>query len=804
MPDTLFVNEINPVTERTNTNYQIDTALLPSGDRVVLYDNGAGGVVVEIFTPGTTEARLQLTLPLPDGHQHDYYDGSFAQAPDGSLAVVYQTYTTHLVVYDYGSYEEPDQTFLNAVRLADDGSSLSEVVELDSQAPWSVAWATVLHFDDGGFAVVSQDYSASGSQIQHLGPDGSALGDPLALPGGAYNILAQALSGDKTALVFRDDGQAKLQILAADGVPDGAAQDLPFDDSVYIWAYGNAVRLLDLADGSAGVLWLEGAYSVPPQMMFARTDSSGVLQPAVPLTALSDALGGSYTSVRDVRVFNDGTLGVLVLDESYPAQVIYQHLDADGTALADPAVLFQGGYFEIPQQISLLPDGAAVLLQNTYPDSGGQVLASQFFDADGIPLGPKISLPTDGEYFYDSELFIQADGSATFSWNVQGYTSESGWETRSFQTTLGPMPFRGLTEGDDIEVLSAADAVDGLGGDDMITGSDDDDRLVGSGGNDTLNGDAGNDFLYGGTGDNLLDGGSGNDAAYFAGDFADFAFAFNTDGSTITVIGTDSRDVVTDVEQFDFLDQSLSTEDLLVDGGFYDELLEGTEAADALDGGLGNDTLQGNGGDDSLDGGQGRDRINGGDGNDVIRGGPDDTDGSDRIFGGAGDDTIDGGAGNDQIYGQDGDDLIQGGYGADQLFGQAGNDVITGGAWSDLIFGGDGNDFLNGGYGHDRINGGGGADKFFHAGVRGHGTDWLQDYQAEEGDRLIFGDDSEISAYDFTVNFAHTDGAGDADVAEAFIVYSATGVLAWALIDGAAQDQIWLKIPDQGSFDLLG
>jgi hypothetical protein len=804
MPDTLFFNEIGPLTAIETGGYSPDTGLLPSGEQAVLYDNGTGGVVVEIFAPGAPGARLQLTLPLPDGHQHDYYPPVFAQAPDGSLAVAYRTYTSHTVDDGYGSYEEPDQTFLNAVRLADDGNSLSGVVELDSQAALSVGWGAVLHFDDGGFAVVSQDYSAPGSQIQHLGPDGSTLGDPLALPGGAYNILAQALSGGKSALVFREDGQAKLQILAADGVPIGAAQDLPVDDSVYIWAYGNAVRLLEMADGTAGVLWLEGAYSESPQVMFARTDSSGVLLPAVPLTALSDALSSSYPSVSDVQVFNDGTLGVLVLDESYPAQVIYQHLDADGTALADPAVLFQGGYFEIPQ-ISLLPDGGAVLLQNTYTGAGGQALVSQFFAADGTPLGPQttlINLP-EGEYLYSQETQIQADGSAIFSWNVQGYTSESGWETRSFQTTLAPIPFRGLTEGDDIEVLSAPEAVDGLGGDDMITGSDGTDRLVGSGGDDTLTGGAGNDFLYGGTGDNLLDGGSGNDAAYFASDFADFSFAFNSDGSTVTVTGSDSRDVVSGVEQFDFLDQSLSTTELLVDGGFYDELLEGTEVGDTLDGGLGDDTLRGNGGDDSLDGGVGRDRINGGDGNDLILGGPADTDSGDRIFGGAGDDTIDGGGGQDEIYGQGGSDLILGGFGADQLFGQTGDDVITGGAWSDLIFGGDGDDFLNGGWGHDRINGGAGADKFFHAGVLGHGTDWLQGYQAEEGDQLVFGN-SEVSFDDFTVHFAHTDGAGDADVAEAFIVYSATGVLAWALIDGAAQDQIWLKIPDQGSFDLLG
>ena len=203
--------------------------------------------------------------------------------------------------------------------------------------------------------------------------------------------------------------------------------------------------------------------------------------------------------------------------------------------------------------------------------------------------------------------------------------------------------------------------------------------------------------------------------------------------------------------------------------------------------------LDGGGGRDLLQGGDGPDRLTGGTGDDVIRGGLTRADRRDLIYGGAGDDDINGGHGNDLLYGQDGNDTIQGGFGADVISGQGGNDVITGGPLSDLIFGNDGDDFVNGGFGFDRVNGGAGADTFFHLGVRDHGSDWIQDYDAREGDVLLFGD-ARALASDFRVSYANTDSAGAAGVAEAFVIYRPTGQIIWALVDGAGQDALLLQI----------
>ncbi len=231
------------------------------------------------------------------------------------------------------------------------------------------------------------------------------------------------------------------------------------------------------------------------------------------------------------------------------------------------------------------------------------------------------------------------------------------------------------------------------------------------------------------------------------------------------------------------------------------DTLVGTEYGDTLRGLDGNDRLTGNAGNDLLEGGDGSDVIDGGAGNDTIIGGDTEDDRSDVIFGGAGDDLIYGGYGNDIINGGTGNDTIAGGFGSDEIYGQGGDDQINGGALSDLIYGGDGDDFINGGFGHDRVNGGDGADQFFHLGIADHGSDWIQDYDAAEGDVLVFGN-TNATANQFQVNFIETENAGDAGVEEGFVIYRPTGQIMWALVDAGEQESIDLRIGGE-TFDLL-
>ena len=234
--------------------------------------------------------------------------------------------------------------------------------------------------------------------------------------------------------------------------------------------------------------------------------------------------------------------------------------------------------------------------------------------------------------------------------------------------------------------------------------------------------------------------------------------------------------------------------------GTWQGALDGGAGNDTLTGGASDDTLRGDAGNDSLLGGDGVDVLVGGTGDDTLTGGTSEDDLRDLIYAGEGDDLLDGGYGNDELRGDAGGDTIVGGFGVDDIFGGDGNDELTGQAWSDLIFGGAGDDFINGGFGFDRVNGGTGADRFFHLGIADHGSDWIQDYNAAEGDVLHFG--QVVGLDQFRVNVVETTGAGTAGVRETFVSYVATGEILWALVDGEAQTQINLLMGGV-TYDLL-
>ncbi|PHO03438.1 hypothetical protein CSC82_16250 [Rhodobacteraceae bacterium 4F10] len=234
--------------------------------------------------------------------------------------------------------------------------------------------------------------------------------------------------------------------------------------------------------------------------------------------------------------------------------------------------------------------------------------------------------------------------------------------------------------------------------------------------------------------------------------------------------------------------------------------ITGTDGADSFHGGDGNDILRGEDGDDVLQGGRGVDTLIGGEGNDTLLGGDTMDDLRDVIYAGNGDDSLDGGYGNDELRGDAGNDTIAGGFGADTVIGGTGHDALTGSAYADQIFGGAGDDFINGGFGHDLLNGGAGADRFFHLGILDHGSDWVQDYSAADGDVLQFGNASATRSQ-FQVNTTHTataagERSGDDDVEEAFVIYRPTGQIMWALVDGDGQASINLQIGGD-VYDLL-
>lgn len=166
----------------------------------------------------------------------------------------------------------------------------------------------------------------------------------------------------------------------------------------------------------------------------------------------------------------------------------------------------------------------------------------------------------------------------------------------------------------------------------------------------------------------------------------------------------------------------------------------GTVAAEVISGFATNDTILGGGGNDTIDGLDGLNYLRGDDGDDQIAGGP----GFDDINGGAGEDTGSGGAGDDWVVGGKDSDLLFGGAGADIVYGNLGgdtceggdgNDIIRRGQGNDVVRGGAGDDFVSGDRGDDTVTGGAGAD-LFH-GSQDAGRDWVMDFSAIEGDRVV-------------------------------------------------------------------
>ncbi len=185
-----------------------------------------------------------------------------------------------------------------------------------------------------------------------------------------------------------------------------------------------------------------------------------------------------------------------------------------------------------------------------------------------------------------------------------------------------------------------------------------DDHIFGMGGNDTLFGSGGNDYIEGGKGQDTMNGGSGDDTFFIMGAEEDYD-VFIGGAGTDTVLGSDMDDTIRVNTLYSF------------------------HSIERIDGGSGVNVIAGTGGDDFIDltgiSVANIDRIQGGWGDDRITG----TAAADLIYGGGNSDILKGMAGNDTLYGigDDGRDDHM----ADRLEGGAGNDTYHVGAGDTIV-----------------------------------------------------------------------------------------------------------------------
>lgn len=340
--------------------------------------------------------------------------------------------------------------------------------------------------------------------------------------------------------------------------------------------------------------------------------------------------------------------------------------------------------------------------------------------------------------------------------------------------------------GDTFEGLTGELVVRGYAGDDRLKGGNQSDRLFGGTGQDLLNGRLGNDRLFGGDQDDTLvssggvdfmDGGKGNDLLDLSN--AGLGTVINvTYGAKHPLIGevsytnlapTIRKISLRNIERFalsnkndrflattavnkvagnrgndvflaeggryfgnlgkDTFDISRSTNVTRVSGGpGRDQVVTRTLSADHYHGGAGIDTLDYNKFKQAID-------VDLEAGKALL--GQHTISGFERIIGSDYGDTLRGDAQNNTLDGRKGKDSLLGGAGEDTLWGRNGADTLRGGNRNDTLHAGGQNDLLLGGNGRDRLSGGKGADRFAFASAD-EGGDTLLDFDAKQGDRLLF------------------------------------------------------------------
>lgn len=135
------------------------------------------------------------------------------------------------------------------------------------------------------------------------------------------------------------------------------------------------------------------------------------------------------------------------------------------------------------------------------------------------------------------------------------------------------------TQGAGVDTLSNFENLTGSNYDDTLTGDDADNVIDGLGGDDQLYGGAGNDTLLGGDGDDQLTGGAGDDiinggvgdddVAFYAGNFSDYSFTYDSDTGVLTVTdtnlanGDEGTDTLTNISDLDFADGRMSIESVI-------------------------------------------------------------------------------------------------------------------------------------------------------------------------------------------------------------------------------------------------
>lgn len=264
----------------------------------------------------------------------------------------------------------------------------------------------------------------------------------------------------------------------------------------------------------------------------------------------------------------------------------------------------------------------------------------------------------------------------------------------------------GLITGANVQAQSGGDAQG-----DLLSGIE---NVIGTAGNDTVTGDALANIIEGGAGADTLDGGLGINTV-----------SYRSSQSGVFVNLTVQDGVKAQVAKYDFGSGEVDNGDAAGDILKNFQNFIGSEFNDVVQGSTAANKIEGLGGNDDLSGGEGvaADYLDGGDGDD-------------NLFGGSGGDTLIGGLGNDWASYNSGANTVgititlgkdgtltgfsaSGGdatgdklTGIENIAATGKNDILTGNNLANELFGDEGDDILEGLGGADSLDGGEGGETF--------------------------------------------------------------------------------------------
>jgi VCBS repeat-containing protein len=454
--------------------------------------------------------------------------------------------------------------------------------------------------------------------------------------------------------------------------PDGVRQ--AGSDRPLVLGTGTDAHVAALPDGGQVVVWTAADGGGAAVLVGA----DGTLAPGIDLGGLGAPVPGQ--SLQVVPLGEDGfAILRVVADPAGGADLLLATVwSRSGGAWergADRVVAELSGPLDGPIQASGGADGGAVL----WTTIASQVFLTAF-DAEAAPLPggpfdstlPAMLAPGEPGLPQYAGLLAPLPGPRLFA----------AWEQ------LGdPVVLRGQV----LDLRAPAQAIAGTAAGELLVGTIGDDTITAGAGDDSVVGALGDDVVRGGAGADSLEGGDGlvgdlpgtagdRDVLLLGGPRDSYAITANGDGSfTVRDLRPGSPDGEDTVRGFEVIafgvaegETDLSGADTVAMDIFLspvapalprlagtgtpaDEMLRGSNRAEAISGAGGADTIRAGGGADVLAGGSG---------DDVLQGG------------GAAD-TLLGGAGADLLEGGNGADLLAGGFGADTLSGNGGADTVS-------------------------------------------------------------------------------------------------------------------------------